>query len=396
MTTDKRLKTGFDTRAVLAGLSLLACIGATEVQKRVLAAFLPGMSTDAETEKDARAVKAALASGDAKAAQNLPEQSCVVAFVLDYFETAYRPRAEVADAFGFLTRVSDEKQALWKRLASKSGFYFDGLITDRAGSQRWRVRSTHFAEVRLLRRFLAHFGFSFPGTADTKGIFLVEDTGDTGGDAVAVMASLAAHTAGIFQIERVNGATTGPESGREPSCNEAPNPPAAYFLPENDRRGTDFVSVLTAAGRAVTVITREEQPDDAKRAAAAACRCDFQAEDLSYDWEAVTEALFSRPGKKQAAHFAALEVLLSEPDADERIPAYCRAAGLIDGAEDSWREAFESLIAAKSFAADAVGVESVPATVLEAYAAYFWGRIVCCERARCRLGAKGKIREQQP
>ena len=42
MTTDKRLKTGFDTRAVLAGLSLLACIGATEVQKRVLAAFLPG------------------------------------------------------------------------------------------------------------------------------------------------------------------------------------------------------------------------------------------------------------------------------------------------------------------------------------------------------------------
>ena len=93
MTTDKRLKTGFDTRAVLAGLSLLACIGATEVQKRVLAAFLPGMSTDAETEKDARAVKAALASGDVKAAQNLPEQSCVVAFVLDYFETAYRPRA---------------------------------------------------------------------------------------------------------------------------------------------------------------------------------------------------------------------------------------------------------------------------------------------------------------
>ena len=59
---------------------------------------------------------------------------------------------------------------------------------DRAGSQRWRVRSTHFAEVRLLRRFLAHFGFSFPGTADTKGIFLVEDTGDAGGDAVAVMA----------------------------------------------------------------------------------------------------------------------------------------------------------------------------------------------------------------
>ena len=92
MTTDKRLKTGFDTRAVLAGLSLLACIGATEGQKRVLAAFLPGMSTDAETEKDARAVKAALASGDAKAAQNLPEQSCVVAFVLDYFDTAYRPR----------------------------------------------------------------------------------------------------------------------------------------------------------------------------------------------------------------------------------------------------------------------------------------------------------------
>lgn len=85
MTTDKCLKTGFDTRAVLAGLSLLACIGATEVQKRVLAAFLPGMSTDAETEKDARAVKAALASGDVKAAQNLPEQSCVVAFVLDYF-----------------------------------------------------------------------------------------------------------------------------------------------------------------------------------------------------------------------------------------------------------------------------------------------------------------------
>ncbi len=160
MTTDKRLKTGFDTRAVLAGLSLLACIGATEVRKRVLAAFLPGMSTDAETEKDARAVKAALASGDAKAAQNLPEQSCVVAFVLDYFDTAYRPRAEVADAFGFLTRVSDEKQAFWKRLASKSGFYFDGLIMDRAGSQRWRVRSTHFAEVRLLRRFLAHFGFS--------------------------------------------------------------------------------------------------------------------------------------------------------------------------------------------------------------------------------------------
>ena len=74
MTTDKRLKTGFDTRAVLAGLSLLA------------------WSTDAETEKDARAVKAALASGDAKAAQNLPEQSCVVAFVLDYFDTAYRPR----------------------------------------------------------------------------------------------------------------------------------------------------------------------------------------------------------------------------------------------------------------------------------------------------------------
>lgn len=69
---------------------------------------------------------------------------------------------------------------------------------------------------------------------------------------------------------------------------------------------------------------------------------------------------------------------------------------VIDGAEDSWREAFESLIAAKSFAADAVGVESVPATVLEAYAAYFWGRIVCCERARCRLGAKSKIREQQP
>lgn len=92
MTTDKRLKTGFDTRAVLAGLSLLACIGATEVRKRVLAAFLPGMSTDAETEKDARAVKAALASGDAKAAQNLPGQSCVVAFVLDYFDTAYRPR----------------------------------------------------------------------------------------------------------------------------------------------------------------------------------------------------------------------------------------------------------------------------------------------------------------
>lgn len=110
----------------------------------------------------------------------------------------------------------------------------------------------------------------------------------------------------------------------------------------------------------------------------------------------MTEALFSRPGKKQAAHFAALEVLLSEPDADERIPAYCRAAGLIDGAEDSWREAFESLIAAKSFAADAVAVESVPAIVLEAYAAYFWGRIVCCERARCRLGAKSKIREQQP
>lgn len=108
-----------------------------------------------------------------------------------------------------MTRVSDEKQAFWKRLASKSGFYFDGLIMDRAGSQRWRVRSTHFAEVRLLRRFLAHFGFSFPGTADTKGIFLVEDTGDAGGDAVAVMASLAAHTAGIFQIERVNGATTG-------------------------------------------------------------------------------------------------------------------------------------------------------------------------------------------
>lgn len=154
-----------------------------------------------------------------------------------------------------MTRVSDEKQAFWKRLASKSGFYFDGLIMDRAGSQRWCVRSTHFAEVRLLRRFLAHFGFSFPGTADTKGIFLVEDTGDAGGDAVAVMASLAAHTAGIFQIERVNGATTGPESGREPLCNEAPDPLAAYFLPENDRRGTDFVSVLTAAGRAVTVIT---------------------------------------------------------------------------------------------------------------------------------------------
>ena len=211
-----------------------------------------------------------------------------------------------------------------------------------------------------------------------------------------MMASLAAHTAGMFQIERVNGATTGPESGREPLCNEAPDPPAAYFLPENDRRGTDFVSVLTAAGRAVTVITREEQPDDAKRAAAAACRCDFRAEDQSYDWEAVTEALFSRPGRKQAAHFAALEVLLSEPDADERIPAYCRAAGLIDGAEDSWREAFESLIAAKSFAADAVAVESVPATVLEAYAAYFCGRIVCCERARCRLGAKSKIREQRP
>ncbi|WP_074009373.1 hypothetical protein [Duodenibacillus massiliensis] len=154
-----------------------------------------------------------------------------------------------------MTRVSDEKQALWKRLASKSGFYFDGLITDRARSQRWRVRSTYFAEVRLLRRFLAHFGFSFPGTTDTKGIFLVEDTGDAGGNAVAVMASLAAHTAGIFQIERVNGATTGPESGREPLCNEAPDPLAAYFLPENDRRGTDFVSVLTVVGWAVTVIT---------------------------------------------------------------------------------------------------------------------------------------------
>lgn len=56
------------------------------------------------------------------------------------------------------------------------------------------------------------------------------------------MALLAAHTAG--QIERVNGATTGPESGREPLCNEAPDPLAAYFLPENDRRGTDFVSVF--------------------------------------------------------------------------------------------------------------------------------------------------------
>ena len=96
----------------------------------------------------------------------------------------------------------------------------------------------------------------------------------------------------------------------------------------------------------------------------------------------MTEALFSRPGKKQDAHFAALEVLLSEQDADERIPAYCRAAGLIDGAEDSWREAFESLIAAKSFAADAVAVESVPATVLEAYAAYFWaGSSAVKERA---------------